>query len=288
MTYEETLIVAKQNIKDSLSNEGELVFEFLPIESKSAENIIDAAVAAFSEQDLLRVQSVSFRMLQLFTVPNGLRYFKNLVILDLSYTNIKTVPPWIIEFRKLQRLDLLGTQIKKLPPIIKKMDWLRQLDLRHTALSLSRRNPYKHIGFKKKIYSLLYKHLDMLQNRIDLCNWHEAGELAGVKQFACMRSNYQCCKHEWECVNLCEKAVKLLRTMRAAKKRTPLRTTARRYYRMRIVTELLCKLLNIPLKIRTGKAESFDKEAGEFVNVKIKRWYDGIELYPLGVYPGKM
>jgi hypothetical protein len=304
MTYEETLIVAQKNIKDSLVNGGSLVFEFIPIETRRTEDIINAAIAAFSEKDLRLVRGVSFRVLHLTTVPNNLRYFKNLIILDLSYTNIKILPPWLIEFRKLQRLDLLGTEIKKLPASLKKMDWLLQLDLRHTALSLPNKNIFKHSGYKKKLYSLLYKRLDILQNKINICDWHEVSPGAGEKQFACLNSERQCCHHEWECTNLCgtgcavdslscklwlcNDAVERLRMMRAEKNKPELRSTARRYYNMRIATDLLCKVLNVPIKLRAGKAESFDKETGDFVNTKIKHWYDGIVLYPRGVYPGRL
>jgi hypothetical protein len=82
---------------------------------------------------------------------------------------------------------------------------------------------------------------------------------------------------------LCEKAIDYLNTIKSDKKH-PLYNTCLRYLRMRISFDAICHALNIPLKGRASKFDTFDLYNKYRQNTYLERWFDNMYLRPFGEF----
>jgi Leucine-rich repeat (LRR) protein len=67
---------------------------------------VDAAFAAFSENDCARIHKVSFKGTHLRKLPESLKRIPGLRVLELWITGIKRLPEWIADFTHLQAFGI--------------------------------------------------------------------------------------------------------------------------------------------------------------------------------------
>jgi len=130
------------------------------------------------------------------------------------------------------------------------------------------------IKARKWLYDYFYNKLDTAEKKLDVCGWKE---YSGV----CLRKDRNCCKIPYpnQCLTEtgcnCKPLSCKFWLCTAALSRLISSKKGRRFLIKRRLYSYLCIALNIPLKIRCSKINSFDDKAKEpFVDVSLVDWFD--------------
>ena len=123
------------------------------------------------------------------------------------------------------------------------------------------------------LYDRIYKSLDKAESKIDVCGWHEFG---GV----CLRRDRQCCSIPYPCENLTGNKCGLRALTckfwlcSAARARADYSWRGRRLLGLRRFLSFWCQALNVPLKVRCSKRDSFEDKAGARFADLAEGWFD--------------
>jgi Leucine-rich repeat (LRR) protein len=243
-----------------------------------------------------------------------------LKMLNITDHDSETLPDCIGELQRLEKLVIRGRRLRALPESFGNLTRLEYLDISETNifripdsmvncsyLSLNRKN-MKIINkinrisaalsrslpglsaLKQRAYSSMCSVLDRLHKELDVCGWQD-------KQ--CRRPYRQCCQWEYVCAHLgdsgcsveslpcklwlCDKAIAYLKPI-AANRAHPLHKTCVRYLKLRERYEAFCRAFDIPLKVRSSKAESFNPANTKFINTYIDHWFDNIPTRSRGQF----
>jgi Leucine-rich repeat (LRR) protein len=257
--------------------------------------------------------------------------FSSLKELDLSRSKLRKLPDRICKLSNLESLDLSDTQIEELPKNIGNLKNLTELKFGSEILNLPDSilkckslaiHKIKHISvihgirrfiscfldgrpfilsLKKKIYQYMYRRLDSLQEKLDVCGWHMQRGLS-----VCRKNHNKCCVGRRECkylgnngcrtkslsckMWLCKPATEYLEAIQANHK-NPLYKACVKYLQLRNRYNTLCIALNIPMKVwasvydtlyGTYNEDNDDNDASYVLNMYIDRWYDNVLLHPWG------
>lgn len=131
---------------------------------QAVERIEEAMISGQSELDLNGNDNFS-KSLKLSEVPDTLRSFANLRILNLSNNRLSTLPDWLGELQNLQEINLEGNCIGTLPNSVGNLIRLRTLKLSTNQLAKLPRT----LGYLSQL-----QYLDISSNRItSLPSWFE-------------------------------------------------------------------------------------------------------------------
>ncbi|MDR1836306.1 MAG: hypothetical protein LBQ89_01465 [Treponema sp.] len=126
---------------------------------------------------------------------------------------------------------------------------------------------------RERLYDCIYKSLDKAENKIDVCGWQE---LDGK----CLRLDRQCCSIPYPCGELTDKKCGLRALTckfwlcTAAQARAASTWRGRRLLGMRRFYSFWCQALNVPLKVRCSRRDSFDDDAKARFADLAEGWYD--------------
>jgi hypothetical protein len=249
--------------------------------------------------ELIMLKELDLSGSLLETLPRSIGKLQNLEILKANFTELERLPDTIGELVMLRELDVSNTQIALMPDSIVNCTSLavkrRGLRTAHClnriAATLSRNSRFFPV-FQRRIYSYMCNALDRLQKRLDTCGWRLDSHL-------CRRENNQCCHNEYVCqyldedgcsveslcckLWLCNKALEYLDTI-AKDRKHPLHRTCIVYLKMRDRFDFICWAFDIPRKGRCSKADAFNPNNTEYMNVYTEKWFNNIRIYPRGLF----
>jgi hypothetical protein len=247
---------------------------------------------------LRSLKDITLRALDIEKLPATIGNLAALESLNLSSSDISTLPESFGKLKKLKKLEAEGITI--LPDSIIHCDALGAIKIPYGKLT---RIVWRFAGFlekhsffleiKKRMYMYMFRRLDRLQKKLDVCGWHEK---RGIH--VCRKNHNRCCGGrntcgylgadgcQTECLSckmwFCDSALEYLHRVKADPKH-PLHRLCVKYLRMRIKYDAWCFALRIPLKLWASQFDTFcNQNAKKRINTYIDRWYDNIRLYSWG------
>lgn len=98
-------------------------------ETANDDAMSDSPIKTYDEPDLLNITSLNYSHFNLFTIPDKITEYKNLINLYLSQNHLKTVPETITKLKKLETIDISNNNFESFPLILTRLPNIKILNI---------------------------------------------------------------------------------------------------------------------------------------------------------------